>query len=441
MLYKTECTDANRHTSEYIAEELEKVIQEIGSEKVMGVVTDSAAAMEKARRLISSKYEYICGYPCVSHKLNLLVGDVMKINSLKNVEGSCKEIIKEINGSHINLATFNKIQIEKNNSVSVLKLPVKTRWGSILASIESLISCKCFLKLLMVTEEINISKNVKRNVLDDDAFWVRLEKIVLILKPIVKWTTLLEGDNFKISQVSIAFIEIEDCFKKYVPELPVSKAEEKQLMDIFEDRKKSSLKAIHFAANLLDPTYHGQSLSKEQHVNAMEFIHNTLDKHPAFSNKKEIISTELINYCAKADMWSMEYTWTSVANVDPISWWNGICQKTELKHLAVSILGLPPSSGATERSFSTYGLIHNKKRNKLTVKRAGMITYVSHNLKLLEPQVQTSSGFRLHSHLDSHIPSPAPAQSTTMESESDESTSNFSINSLDIGEENSDEEV
>lgn len=67
-----------------------------------------------------------------------------------------------------------------------------------------------------------------------------------------------------------------------------------------------------------------------------------------------------------------------------------MCRKT-LKQLAVAILGLPASSAATERSFSTYAFIHSTKRNRLTVKRAGMLMYVAHNTKLFSGGNETKN--------------------------------------------------
>ncbi|XP_050306033.1 uncharacterized protein LOC126743113 [Anthonomus grandis grandis] len=52
------------------------------------------------------------------------------------------------------------------------------------------------------------------------------------------------------------------------------------------------------------------------------------------------------------------------------------------RHVAEAVLGMPATSAATERTFSSYGFIHSKTRNHLTTKRAGMLTYIHHNLKL-----------------------------------------------------------
>lgn len=98
---------------------------------------------------------------------------------------------------------------------------------------------------------------------------------------------------------------------------------------------------------------------------AMEFLDKFSTNHPLFKEKKEIIFAELVNYCAKSELWGMDFIWKSVKNVDCLSWWQGMCQKTDL---VVAILGLSASSAATERSFSTYAFVHNKKRNRLTLK-------------------------------------------------------------------------
>lgn len=382
VLYKSLCTELERHTGEYISEQIVTIIQEIGPEKFIGIVTDNAAAMEKAKTLIQNQYDFIYGYSCISHTLNLLVGDIMNLNSLKSIESSCKEIVKEVTSSHVTLAQFNKIQIQNTSTSISLKLPVKTRWGSVLHCIQSLVACKNALQMLVVSENINISKNVKRNCLDDEVLWVKLQKIICILTPIVKWIGLLEGDTFRISQVVVAFKEIEDNFQKYIKELPILKAEETICFANLEKRKAMAMKPLHYAANLLDPCFVGDHLDNQQHLMAMEFLDKISTRHPQFKDKKEKIFAELTNYCAKCDLWGLDFIWMSVKNVDCISWWNGMCKNTALKDLAVAILGLPPSSAATERSFSTYSFIHNKRRNRLTIKRAGMLTYIAHNTKM-----------------------------------------------------------
>ncbi|CAI6375528.1 unnamed protein product [Macrosiphum euphorbiae] len=62
--------------------------------------------------------------------------------------------------------------------------------------------------------------------------------------------------------------------------------------------------------------------------------------------------------------------------MDARTWWNGICSNTKL------------SSDATERSFSVYSHIHNKKRNRLTNTSASKLLFVqanTNNIDFLSP--------------------------------------------------------
>lgn len=380
MLYKTFCTEAERHTSEYIVQEIKTVINEIGQSKIMGIVTDNATSMAKARKLINEEYPAITEYGCIAHSLNLLIGDIMKCSSLKNFDGQCKDIIKQITGSHIVLATFNQIQKDKKGTSLSLKLPVVTRWGSVLQCLDSLANCKFALKILVVTEEINnkLSSTVKKNCLDDEIFWKKVEKLIEILTPIVKWITKLEGDDLQMAEVVDAFKELDNSLEYMISGLPITQKEEADIMNSYQERKTKTLRPIHYAANLLDPQKRGKNLSQEEHLVAMEYI-STL---ATLKNAEEEALRELSEYIAKTNMFSRDYIWKSANSIDPVTWWGGFGCKTSIKCLAVSILSLPPSSAATERTFSTYNFVHTAKRNKLTVKRAGMLTYIAHNLRL-----------------------------------------------------------
>ena len=82
--------------------------------------------MVKSRDSITEKYSQISAYSCESHTQNLLIGDVLKTDSLTELENNCIHIVKEINNSHTLRAAFNPIQNENySNSIS-LKIRVKT---------------------------------------------------------------------------------------------------------------------------------------------------------------------------------------------------------------------------------------------------------------------------------------------------------------------------
>lgn len=92
---------------------------------------------------------------------------------------------------------------------------------------------------------------------------------------------------------------------------------------------------------------------------------------------------DLANYQNKEEAWAMRFIWISVNNVSPLVWWKTYGMSTDLGSIALRILSAPITSAATERSFSTFGWIHSAKRNRLTTPRAGKLTYIAHNWRLL----------------------------------------------------------
>ena len=73
----------------------------------------------------------------------------------------------------------------------------------------------------------------------------------------------------------------------------------------------------------------------------------------------------------------MPFLWKNIANISPVSWWNGYCTNQELSKIAGRLLKLPSTTAAVERSFSCYSNIHTAKRNRLTNDRAPNLYFFS----------------------------------------------------------------
>lgn len=114
------------HTAKYMCEEISKVIEEIGSRKVIALCTDNASNMKKAWDLLQEKYPALECYGCLAHGLNLIFADCLKIATIDQIITECTTMIKMIKHSHLLLAKFKEKQGEKRTSTT-LKLPVKTR--------------------------------------------------------------------------------------------------------------------------------------------------------------------------------------------------------------------------------------------------------------------------------------------------------------------------
>ncbi|XP_074100402.1 uncharacterized protein LOC141528314 [Cotesia typhae] len=135
--------------------------------------------------------------------------------------------------------------------------------------------------------------------------------------------------------------------------------------------------------------FKGKDLSDEQEVSGTSLIYELAE---TMGLDFEVISKKLTDYHLDNGFWSEKYVKSSVSTTSTLKWWKVVCRKMSLSKVAEKILSLPATSAATERSFSTQGWIHSKKRNKLTNERVKKITYISYNMKLFANQKNS----RLH---------------------------------------------
>lgn len=382
ILYKTTDTKGRSHTGEYMAEIILEVIEEIGAEKVLVVVTDGASNMVKARRLVQSKYAHIFVYSCEAHCLNLVARDIILYETFKDVQSSANNIVKEVNASHLIRAKFTHIQTDRKQKVISLKLPGKTRWGSTIFCSESLLYNKVALKTLAISDDVCLKQQIKTDILSE-TFWCGLLSLHEILAPIVKWITILEADCCTVSLVPKAWNEIQTGFDKLLDTSPLSIGECEDLRKKIKDRSELSLQPIHFAANILDPQYDGVHLTRAQKGLGMQVIHDRANYlYGEDSDATTEIMTDLANYNMKEESYGEPFVQKTIKTLPATTWWKTNNSHPKLCSIAVGILGMPATSAATERSFSRYGNVHTIKRNRLTTERAGKLTYVSYNLKL-----------------------------------------------------------
>lgn len=377
-------TETNRHTSQYIASEIENVMKTYGVNKFVVLIGDNAKNMQKAFEIVKNKYPHITPLGCCAHVLNLLSQDCSKSETMKNFIDEAVNVIKIIKKSQILSAQLSKI-IKIKGCGEKLKLPVKTRWGSTVTALKSLKKNKAALQSLAVDETVNIPRDLKRMLLEEE-FWNKTEESIKVIEPITECIFELEGNDHYISKVFIIFKNIKSKLEFVLPSITMLSEEEKfEILVSVDLRASMCVKPIHMAAYMLDPREQGLELNQEQELLAMEFIYNegqrlNLDVTP-----------DLANYKAKECFWGKQFVWRFLGDIEPVVWWKGICSSTQLSKVALRILTAPCTSAATERTFSAQANVHSIKRNRLTAERAAKITFVSYNWNILHRKTVNES--------------------------------------------------
>src|SRR4051812_3616526 len=103
-----------------------KVIEKIGKDKFIAVVSDAEAAMQSAKRKVMSKYPHIMAVRCIAHHINLVTKDIISIEWAKITLQKCLKIISFFHGSHRAEAALHD-EIKTSFLGGNLKSSVKTR--------------------------------------------------------------------------------------------------------------------------------------------------------------------------------------------------------------------------------------------------------------------------------------------------------------------------
>lgn len=373
-------TEHNRHTSEYLAAEIEKVIKTYNEKKTVVIIGDNARNLQKSFEILKRKYPWVVTLGCAAHSLNLLCADTMKVPVIKACIDLATEVIKCIKRSQVLTALLNKIRKDKEINGETLKLPCKTRWGSHVAALKSLKVNKAALQILAVHEHNQPTSNVKATILDD-GFWTMVDQCVSLMEPITQAILELEGNDYNICKVYMVFKDISSKLQFAFTTTSILETTNVEcLMTAIEHRTAQVVKPIHYAAHMLNPKSEGHELTQNQEMEAMEFIYDLAN----FLNLDCLV--DLAQYKGRDGLWGKEFTWKAADNVDAVLWWKGICGSSPLSKVALRILTAPCTSAATERSFSTHGFIHSAKRNRLTTERAAKISFLAYNWNLTNSQ-------------------------------------------------------
>jgi hypothetical protein len=408
-------TETNRHTGEYLAEKISETMDEIGSEKFLGIISDNAANMKKCGKLLADKYETTTWIGCLAHTLNLLIADLLKMPEVHEVFKMVVDIVKCVLKSNIFCAEFKKIATDKLLNVTLV-LPVKTRWGSYSHCLENFLKSKEILQTMVINENNREMQKFKSELLEGNT-WSIIEKQINLFKPIVKWIFKLEGDACTIHLVQRALEEVESILISDAAKQIFSDEHYSSVLQKFKERKQNCLKPVHLAAVILDPKNQGTSLNSEEHLDGCSAILDIAECDA------QTILIELSDYKCRNGLFEKEFVWQTAQSIEPIAWWQSLYPNCLLGKVALKILTVPATSASVERSFSTFSNIHTKKRNRLQTERCMKICYISHNWKLLhqkESQRRTADTYMNQSNVSEN------------NSENDLSNSSFELEAIDF---------
>lgn len=379
IFYKAIDTSGTPQTSEAIAGDIISVLNEIGAQKFCAVITDNANVMRRAWQLIESEFPHISVNGCGAHVMNLLIKDIMEINAHKNVASNASKIIKFVNNHYIVSAKFEDIRKELGVAHK-LSLPVATRWYTHFNSLNDLADAKYALIKLVDSEpsiaEISPKEKSKDviNLIKSNGFWDVVTKVIKIIEFPTKIIGKLERDDSKLNIVYHYFGELFKLFE-----------DQHLIQQLVKKRWDFIMTESIGVSYMLSPSYAINNFYvDEDKLDIMGQIKSLAIARYGTEIGQKVLP-ELTGFMHKMQNLNISRQET-LKNIDAVDYWRlvGANEFPNLCKIAVSVCGIPCTSAASERIWSTYKFIHSRLRNRLTNDKVEKLIFIYVNSSILD---------------------------------------------------------
>lgn len=397
-----ECEE--RHTAEYIRDKLTNLLKDWEiNEKVVMVVTDNAANMKAAIRLLRIDH-----FHCIAHTLNLVVRAGLQVFEVENILKKIKIIVEHFHRSPV--ATKKLIsmqeQLKPNQKPLKLKMDVVTRWNSTLDMME---------RVLLLQEPLEAALGLLHNpvetLLEDD--WKALPEIIKILRPFKEITIEMSSQTeVTISKVLAATDGLQRLYDNFYFDLTtdISKNLLLKIKTEFNNRfKNCSRHPVLAKAALLDPRFKRLAFRDEgSYENAKTMLRAELENLTRTPLETEVITEPSPAIPDNDSIWKefdakvlasgstsnavssiitmRQYMEEKILsrNECPLKWWQArTVLYPELSSLAQKYLSIMATSVPSERTFSKSGQILSERRSSLKPKRMEKILFLNMNQKFI----------------------------------------------------------
>ncbi|CAL0299742.1 unnamed protein product [Lupinus luteus] len=359
-----------------------ELVEFVGVTNVVHLVTDNAANYKVAGAMLSEKFPSIFWSPCTAHCLNLIIGDIGKMEHVSTIAKSASDITKFVYNHEFLLAWLRKRQGWKE----IIRLGA-TRFAITFIALKSIHEHKHDLQALVTSKDFIDSRyyrDKKANrfveVVMNTRFWNDCTVIVNIVASLIRLLRIVDADDRPSlpyvydgmhrarKTIKNVFMNKKSLYKAYIRII-------KQIWD------KQLRTKLHCAAYFLNPIFY---YYKDNFCIKPKVQQGWLGVLQAkvTTSKTEFFKQSCI-YHDKVRSFGNTMTIETVKHLRPNQWWSQFGFSAPMvSQLAIKILSQITSSSGCERNWSVFKRIHTRKRNKLEHKRLNDLVYVHCNLGL-----------------------------------------------------------
>ncbi|XP_019437546.1 PREDICTED: uncharacterized protein LOC109343613 isoform X1 [Lupinus angustifolius] len=372
---------------------LDKIVEEIGEENVVQVITENTSSYKAAGKMLEEKRRNLFWTPCATYCTNQMLEDFMKIRCV----GECMEKGQKITKLIYNQTwLLNLMKSEFTLGQDLLK-PAGSRCASNFATLQSLVDHRVGLRQMFLSNKwissrfsrTSEGKEVEKIVLNV-TFWKKMQYVRRSVDPIMQvHEKVCSGESLSMpyiyndmyrAKLAIKSVHGEDA-RKYEPFWKVIDSHWNSLF----------CHPLFLAAYFLNPSYRYRQ-DFVPHSEVVRGLNECIVRLEPDNMRRISASMQISHFNSAQDDFGTELAISTRTGLEPAAWWqqHGI-SCLELQRIAVRILSQTCSSFVCEHGWSIYDQIYSKRQNRISQKKLDDIIYVHYNLRLRECQLRKRS--------------------------------------------------
>ncbi|XP_030934976.1 uncharacterized protein LOC115960295 [Quercus lobata] len=337
----------------------DSVVQEIGVEYIVQLITDNASVYKKAGKKLQQKYGTLFWSPCAAHCIDLMLENIANPRWFPLIDEAIKKAKKITKFIYNHGVVLDMMRQDFTNGRVMSSCNYKTAVG----------------------------KEISKIVLEDYAFWSQCKHIVKVSEPLVRVLRLVDGDEKPaMGYLYEAMDKAKEEIKRRLKNKVSLYGHYVRVIDTRWDKQLHS--PLHAAGCFLNPAIYFRPSFKRQNE-VQRGLLSTLMRLVPDPDIQDKISSQLDEYKKSIGDFGTSLAIRQRERLNPVSWWEQFgLGAPDLQSFAIRVLSQCCSATSCERNWSTFEYVHSNKRNRLKHKRVNDLVFVHYNLRFRERNIQ-----------------------------------------------------
>ncbi|GBG78952.1 hypothetical protein CBR_g28667 [Chara braunii] len=380
MMVKSMDMEGKDKSAPALAKMWEGVIRELGVKNINAICTDSAHVNISARNILAKhpdpEIRQIPWVPCACHICNLLMGDIASVSR----KGKQRRVEAAAQGD------------KSSGKALELITPGETRFGTHYLMLKRLQLMETVLMDTMCSSEWDAAAWEKskveraracRELVRSVEWWKTVDEVVKLLELVYKFMWTMDSDGRMGPHIWSLAVTLENRMKS----APMDDDIRKVVMQKVKQRMEMMALPVHAATHMLHPANRSADLFDNLEA---PVIHNTLAHiatiYPVGTQACKKCWDSLLSFHQRDPEWTGENSeeYLSSKRISMAQWWMTYGKKhVKLQGIAIKVLNMWTTASPCERNWSTFDLVHTKRRNKLSPDTLEKLVFMHWNTKLL----------------------------------------------------------